>query len=333
MTHDLVRPLLLVALLAGCGGSSIADPASSDGGADAATADHACDDLARARCAKLQSCSAQELATRDGDLATCTTREKASCLSGLAAPGTASTASTASACAAALTAASCGEFLANTPIPACAAKAGSLASGAPCGFASQCQTTFCAVPKGSVCGTCASVPKVGDSCATIGCGPGLHCGKTSQTCLAFVARDGACDGDKVCDVGLGCVTAKGATAGTCQPLVAAEGAACEAREQTLPTCDRAAGLWCPSTGKCACVTGYAKGGEPCGLVDATSFFSCSSGACVVVTGGAGKGTCAAASAEGGPCDTEGNGPSCIVGTRCKATGGTTGTCVSTATCK
>ncbi len=335
--------LALVALPS-CSSSSSSDAnggdvGTGDGGGDGAlgpSADQACAGLAKARCQRLAACSSQDLTTRDGDEATCEAREKSSCLHGLAAPSTASTPSTAEACAAAIAASTCPSFLGNVPIPACAAKAGGLAAGASCAFASQCQSTFCAVPKGSACGICAPVPKVGDSCLSVGCGPDLHCGKTAQLCVAFVANSGVCDGDKVCDFGLGCVTAKGASTGTCQPLVGTEGGACDGKEQTLPGCDRSLGLWCPSTGKCAKVSGFAKGGEACGLIDpAATFLSCSSGACIVPTGAAGKGTCAATAAEGGACDIGGDGPACVVGTRCVVSGdaGTIGACVSASSCK
>jgi hypothetical protein len=237
-------------------------------------------------------------------------------------------------CAAALTASTCPQFLGNTPIAACEARVGTIANGAACAYASQCQSTYCSIPNGSACGTCAALPKVGDSCAITGdCGPGLHCGKTDQLCSAFATTGGACDKDDVCDLGLGCVGAKGTTKGTCQPLGGAEGATCDSKAQTAAGCDRSLGLWCPSTGKCAKISSFVKTGDPCGLIDATTYAACTGGAnCIVPTGGAGKGTCMGPSNAGGPCDDSGGGASCVLGSRCVVTGGAdagaTGTCAA-----
>ncbi len=353
MTFLRLTPLFL--LLAACGSTSTSSSPTDTGtstdtgggvdtGADGggATIDQACGDLAKARCAKLEACSAFLMKVRNGDQATCETREKAACIAALSASGTSAAPASAGVCASAITAATCATFFGNTPIPACATKPGAGAIGAACAFSGQCESTFCAVLRGSSCGKCAAVPKVGDSCSTTteggeGCGPTLHCGK-SGTCTAFVASGGACDKDSVCENGMACVTAKGAAKGTCQAFAATEGATCDFRTETAPSCDRSLGLWCPTAGKCAKVVNFAKSGEPCGLIDATTYATCTFGSsCDVPTGGAGKGTCVGPSAPGGPCDISGGGASCVTGGRCVTSGdgGTTGTCVTTdaSTCK
>jgi hypothetical protein len=338
MKHHRLSSLVLVSLLTACGSASA--PSSDDaGGGDAPLSiDRACTDLAKARCTRLAACSDADLKLRDGDEATCETREKASCVNGLSAPATGSTPTTAEACASAIGAATCAQYLGFSPIAACAPKVGTLGDGASCTFSGQCASSFCAVPVGAGCGKCAAVPKVGDACHTEdsaqGCGPYLHCGKDSNLCVAYVASGGACDKNEVCDFGLSCVGAKTTTKGACQPLAAAVGATCDAKQQTAPGCDRALGLWCPSAGasagKCAPFTTYAKTGEACGTLDDVTYAACSGGAvCVVPPGGAGKGTCQGPANAGEPCDTSGNGASCITGARCVVIGdaGTSGTCV------
>src|SRR5262249_17309280 len=160
------------------------------------------------------------------------------------------------ACGDAITAATCAQFLSSTPLPACAANPGAIANGAACAFASQCQSTHCAIPNGSLCGTCAPLPKVGDPCgATGGCGPTLPCGKASNICSALGGKGAVCDKDVVCDTGLGCVQTKGTTMGTCVAL-AEEAETCDSKSQTAPQCDRAAGLWCTPMGKCSKITSF-----------------------------------------------------------------------------
>ncbi len=313
----------------GCS-ASVANIPDQDAAPSGPTAEQACAGLAKARCTKLEGCSMQELVTRDGDEATCESRDKAACLAALSASGTGATPLTVTTCATATTAASCTELLGNVPIAACATKPGELAANAPCGYSAQCQSAYCAVTKGTLCGTCAPLPKAGDSCATLGCGPGLRCSK-SLICSSFATLDQPCDNDQACDYGLGCVQAKGAAEGACKPLVASEGAACDAKEQTAASCDRKAGLWCLGAGTCAKGAGYAKAGEACGVLDPTTVKSCTSGSCLSPEGKIG--TCAASATEGGACNTS-SGPGCVTGLRCVvSTEAGAGTCMSQATCK
>ena len=69
----------------------------NDGGVEASTvtADQACGDLAKARCAKIDSCGGGfGVAVKYGDEATCESRLKAQCIEGLGAPSTGATAAT-----------------------------------------------------------------------------------------------------------------------------------------------------------------------------------------------------------------------------------------------
>jgi hypothetical protein len=331
LIHRCAFVVVAAASLAACSSSS-----SSSNGADTgtgATAEQACTDLGAARCQKLSSCSQALLTIRWGDEPTCEARQDPVCLSSQHATGTGATSQGAESCAAAVKSANCDVYLGYSTVAGCDAASGSGAIGAACAYSGQCQSAWCAVPKGSLCGTCATKPAAGDDCtATNNCGSGLFCGKTSHTCAPYAASGAACDSDDACDWGLGCVTAKGATQGTCQALGKTAGATCDGKAETAPRCDRSQGLWCTGAGQCQAFSGYAKTGDACGLIDATTYMACSGGAsCVVPTGAAGKGTCVGPSDVGGPCDTEGNGASCSSTsvTRCVApAGSTTGTCTA-----
>ncbi|HQY61120.1 MAG TPA: hypothetical protein PK141_06990 [Polyangiaceae bacterium] len=86
-------------------------------------------------------------------------------------------------------------------------------------------------------------------------------------------------------------------------------------------------------------SGYAKGGEPCGVLDPATFRSCAGGTCVVGAGSAGAGTCVADVGAGAACDTGNDGAACMTGFRCAVSGdggadaGSSGACVSPTSCK
>jgi hypothetical protein len=323
--------IVAAASIFGCSSSS-----SSSGNGDSGTnvsTQQACADLESARCKKLSSCSTALLTIRYGDEATCEARQVPQCVSSQTATGTGATPAGAEACAGSVSTTNCDLYLGYDTVPGCAPATGSIRSGGACAYNGQCQSAWCAVPKGSLCGTCAAKPAAGDDCTATGtCGAGLYCGKTSHTCAAYVESGGACDTDDACDWGLGCVTPKGATQGTCQSLGKTAGTTCDNKGQTAARCDRSEGLWCPAAGQCQAFSGFAKTGDACGLIDAATYMACGGGSnCVVPTGGAGKGTCVGPSDVGGPCDTEGNGASCssTAVARCVApSGSTTGTCTA-----
>ncbi|HEY5242730.1 MAG TPA: hypothetical protein VIJ22_14720 [Polyangiaceae bacterium] len=321
-----VRALLLTilpAVLAACSPANV-------GGPDAAgpSADKACGDSAYARCSRFQSCSPTALQLRYQDVPTCEANMKAACLAALAAPSTGQTASGIEQCVAQIPNWACADYVfSQNPPPECNEVSGSLANGAACGYAGQCQSAFCAIVPEAQCGVCAGAPAAGDSCAALtSCGTGLACDSTSSVCLPTAAHLASCAPSQKCAAGNECVGSSSTTgaSGTCQTAVESAGSPCRS---TAP-CDFYAGLTCGSAGSCVPVE-FATGGQPCGYVGSVGQDVTCSGEqrCIVGDGGP-QGTCTTASGIGGACDLS-VGPACIASTRCVATnGGTSGTCAN-----
>ena len=317
--------LVLVAVDCGGKSSDTTSPTPADAGP---TADQACTDVAKARCAKFSSCEAIGLSLRFADEASCETREKAACTSSLAAAGTGATPSGVEACVAAFPGWACADWGNGVAPDACKPATGSLTSGASCLFSGQCQSAWCSVPKGAACGSCAPQPKAGDSCASgASCGPSMACTTDTQLCAPLItAVGGACDANDLCGFGLGCVGASGTAKGSCQAIGTALDAACDSKATKAPRCARYAGLWC-STAKCA-KANLATAGQPCGLVDATTYAICTGGGDCDIPAGTPKGTCRAPSADGAACDSSA-GPYCQNPARCMGTAseaGVSGAC-------
>jgi hypothetical protein len=314
---------------AGAGATLDASPGSGDAGITLA---RACADGAFARCSRLQTCSASALQFRYGDLHTCETLFQDSCLEINTAPSTGTTTATIEACAQAISGPSwsCGDYLVNqNPPPACSRQSGSLPNGSPCGLGQQCQSAFCSIAAGQMCGTCAAAPQPGDSCANLtDCGPVLNCIPASQKCEGYALIGGACSPGLPCAVGLACVgyNVQSDTTGTCQPESTTADAGCSFQGAG---CDVFAGLSCNAQTQ-TCGTALVVGaGAACGLVANQEAYCAAAGTCV-------EGACQASAGVGEPCDVA-NGPSCITLARCVlgGDGGTSGTCriPSASTCK
>jgi len=147
-----------------------------------------------------------------GDLATCESRLKASCVTALGVTGNANTPQKVSDCAAAVATWTCDDFVigANPPA-ACAQVTGSVAIGSPCSAAGQCQSGFCAY-SASACGACAAAPTAGQpSTPTDQCGPALVRGANGN-CQVPSKAGAACGAMQVCSAGLRCI------GGTCKAL-------------------------------------------------------------------------------------------------------------------
>jgi hypothetical protein len=304
------------------GDGELAAPDAGDGGV---SADRACADGAFARCSLFQSCSTSALQFRFGDLRTCETLLKENCLQLSLAPSTGTTTASVEACAQDLSGPSskwsCGDYLFNqNPPPACQQPTGALATGSPCGVGPQCQSGFCSVAAGRMCGTCAPAPQPGDSCANLAtCGNTLNCISASLTCEGYVQMGGACTPGLPCGAGQACVgyNIQTGASGTCQPEGTTTGAACSFAGAG---CDVFAGLSCNAQTQ-TCATAQIVGpGQACGLVANQEAYCASSGACVA-------GVCQASAGVGAACDVV-KGPYCVMVTRCIVDndGGTSGTC-------
>ena len=308
-----MRTLIVCLLVAGCSTSS----------------DHtkACKDNANASCARLASCSASDLARRYGTIDVCQTRQAQVCLNSFTAPQNSNTDTRVESCAATYPTEDCTVYLSGVVGDACLPNMGPRADGDPCGFSGQCQSSFCAIPTGSNCGTCAELPAVGDDCSSLGCGSrGLVCAPDSTCAQPGAANDACNNTDTPCGQGLSCVGATASDNGTCQPELTTSGAACDARRRTAADCSRDTGLYCNAQGQCAAVA-TAGDGMPCGQVGGVVTL-CTFGACFGASGTT-PGICKTGAADGAACDTI-NGPDCQVPARCvgseDADGGTSGIC-------
>jgi hypothetical protein len=280
-----------------------------------------CADQAYARCTRLQGCSSTALQIRFGDVRACEAVFQAICTNNLTAASTGATTATVELCAKAVPDWGCTDYVFNLNAPpACQVQTGALANGAPCGVNSQCQTGFCAIAPGKECGSCASVPAAGDSCAQlVTCGTTLACSAVTQKCITFAQIGDPCSNAQPCADGLTCVgfSAQAGTTGTCKTATSTSGAACDFLGAG---CNQFAGLSCNAQTQLCDTAQVVAAGSACGLVANRMAYCAASGTCTA-------GACVAASALGGPCDLA-NGLGCIDNTRCivSADGGTAGTC-------
>ena len=317
--------LIAIAVLSAsaCSPANVAGPAapSGDAGDSGGSAARACSDSAFARCSQLQGCSTTAVQLRFGDLHTCQAIYQSTCLNNIQAPSSGTTAATVEACAQGISKWSCRDYLdTQNPPPACQPQVGHVATGAPCGVSQQCQSGFCSIAPGRMCGTCRPPPQPGNSCAAlVSCGPSLFCTNTTLECQGFVQMGGACSRGLPCAAGLTCVgyNAQTNAPGTCQAAVTTTGSACSFLGAG---CDPFAGLSCNAETQ-LCETAKIVGtGEACGLVANQQAYCANAGQCVA-------GSCQAAAGVGEACDLV-DGPACITLTRCivDADGGTSGTC-------
>jgi hypothetical protein len=327
----LLATLAYAALSGGCNSSSTQ-------GAAGLTNDKACSDLATAQCNKIEQCEKNGVQARYGDITTCLSRQKLSCMNGIVAPGTGNTPTTVEACVVALSPDAsvtydCADYINANPPVACQAQTGTVANGQACAFNAQCKTAFCALPKGSNCGLCAATPKEGDSCSTItNCGYTLVCSGDTQVCMKWGASGDSCvKGAGTCAYGLGCAVGANLTTGTCQPW-AKVGAACGGKATPPLLCDNSEGLACVK-GLCV-VASKALPGQSCGNLtaagaDAGTFAVCSAAsACNSPDAGPG-GTCEGPAGDNQSCNTAAD-VGCMNPARCVGTAtdaGVTGTCL------
>jgi hypothetical protein len=284
------------------------------------SAEDACDESARAYCAKLDECRYEGVAESYGDTPTCIARRSGSCLASLSSPDTGNTPLSIHDCARAEPGETCQDFLQNNPVAACVTPSGQRSEGDPCTFNSECDSGFCAIDATASCGSCAAPPVIGDECIDQGCGYDLAC-TTNKLCAAWVPAGGACDADDPCGPHTWCVTAVGDASGTCMPSAESEGAPCDPQRHSLPGCDFNAGLYCNTmTATCTAIV-YVQAGERCGGI-AGDDHVCVGGATCRGT----PGTCVPDAGDGEPCDTTA-GPTCMSPARCITDGvSTSGTC-------
>jgi len=292
---------------------SVACSSNNESSADMA----ACTDIANARCSRIASCSSAAMTYRFPDMGTCESLFLASCLGALAAPSAGVTSAWEETCSQTIANAnvwSCDDFLFNQNIPAaCVVPAGTVASGAPCAFDTQCESSFCAIVPGSACGTCAAATQPGDSCAHLAaCATTQTCEASNMQCVAFAALGQACGTSQPCAGGLSCTGG-----GMCEPALTTVKADCPT---SGPGCDFYQDLTCNQQSGCEPVP-FVGAGQPCGYIQYETV-SCEGGAQCIAS------VCAAAAPVGQPCDLV-SGPVCIAPSRCILSadaGATKGTC-------
>jgi hypothetical protein len=215
------------------------------------------------------------------------------CANEEALPGSGVTDSALSSCASAIQAAGCDANLAE--ITACAFT-GSLAAGAACSDATECQSGSCNITlemggSQSTCGTCTKAVAVGQPCGMTGvsCAVGSECdepGATGGTCktITFGGPGASCEmPNQECASGSNCVFSTDSA--TCTALVGM-GASC------LDSAQCQSPLGCPA-GKCA---PRSQAGGPCSSDgDCTSGLACDDATkkCASVTWVSAGGSCSA----------------------------------------
>jgi hypothetical protein len=313
-----IVPLLAALLLFG----ACTPPTVSSGGPGP---QQACADDAYNRCSHLQTCSPTGVLHRYGSESVCQTTFEQYCEALLAAPSTGSTPAGIETCAQAISNWSCADYVTsqNAP-PECKFSTGPIANGGPCAFPGQCQSSFCAIPPGSPCGTCAPAPRAGDSCAQLAsCGPGFTCTTDTQQCEVAGGQGAPCGTGAPCRDDMACVGSvpDAGTPGTCQADVTTQGAPCT----SPPGCYFYGGLTCdPGSKQCAPIQ-LAPAGQPCGLVGGQQA-NCLAGECEGNSGPT-PGTCVTYPQLGQACDIA-SGPICMPPGRCivGSGSGTAGTC-------
>jgi hypothetical protein len=277
----------------------------------------ACSDYAYAYCNKLVTCSPTLLVERYPDLRTCFNLQNDNCVNAIGSSTGGATALAREGCSQALPGWDCDDFLFyNNPPPSCTLLTGTATNGNACGFDSQCQSGFCQITPGSLCGACQPALSPGAPCTNlVSCAlVALFCSGTTGQCTAHSTVGQACDSLHDCVNGLGCVM------GVCQNGVSVPGATCISPPNG-PGCDLRVGLECNGmTGTCAPVqlAGY---GQPCGFLSEEEVPCAAGGTCI-------DGVCTVLGAEGAECDVIAGGSGCISPARCvlDSDSGTRGTC-------
>ncbi len=300
--------LLLSITVACSSGSTVAVPAE-------VTAEEACTAYVGGLCDLISRCAPLLTNAAFADLATCKSRLNMQCANVFKATGTSATPSRMDQCAKELATATCTDAFANNLPASCTPQPGTLVDGTGCGDDAQCQSTICLKKGEDTCGVCGKQPSVGSSCTGGGflgnnpCGRGLTC--ANGTCVKQLAKGASgCDSKTApCQGGLSCAS------GTCVDA-ATEGQKCDSSGATAPDCNILIGLFCNPTTKVCQKFKNAKAGEACGVVGGTDYAFCVGGSFCKTSGTTPpSGTCLAAAADGGACDSK-NGPTCLAPARC-----------------
>ena len=301
-----LAPLLAAAVLVACSSedASSASPPAPEGGASApVTPEAACEHQFRVH---VERCIKGSVAP--ATVASARARYVADCVTTLGLSGATRTADEVEACASAVEAEECGVIA--EVLPACAPKAGTLATGSACNVDGQCQSGYCELrAEGKGCGFCAAPPAEGEGCSAErpACAIGTRCvgvpGTSQRVCkrVTYADAKAACNGsDILCRPGFLCAAVGGAEPVCIQALAMGEecrddsycakeafcsqqSAKCTSRGKAGDACDASTpcgeGLGCDRTTQtCAALT-FAEPGEDCG-----GSVACREGVCGQGTG-------------------------------------------------
>jgi hypothetical protein len=260
--------------------------------------DNAIAAFAQADCSKYQACDPVSFAAAYGSTSECVVRsvDEQRWVSSL--PGVAIGASKLNACTSAYAVLTCDDYL-NGVRPTACFLPGTLDSGAACGAAAQCASSFCKSDY-LTCGVCAPPPSEAQACVNGQCGSGLVCA-ADRTCQRPRARGEACSAAWPCRSTLDCFD------GVCTEPPAVVGAACDVSAGLL--CDRRQALVCNTkTNRCVATVKYSLSGQSCGANPDGSVSTCASATCQ-------SGVCLALAKDHAACDDK-SGPACEWPARC-----------------
>jgi len=329
----------------GNGGDGGGSSGGGSGGSSSGGSSSACDDyfntIFSGACESIGPLPASEVTRIQGRFDTL-------CAAALTLPGVSLNATSLEACVAAVKSGGC-SVLDQEQGP-CTFDTGSLAAGATCVTAAQCQGGDCTASNEEadggqmLCGTCVTPPGLGQSCAgTLQCGPGAECsgdGTGPQTCTA-IAYGGVgascstpatqCNPGLYCNYASGTVCAAPGAAGTpctedqgcASPLIcpsASGSSTCQSPGAAGAPCeddmDCVSGLGCgQSSHQCLTVT-FVGSGQPC-----SDSIRCLVGGCNVA-GTATTGMCPTVIPDGQACSGDTATSTCDTFANCEG-----GTCV------
>lgn len=199
------------------------------------TVREACDELAAARCARLEACAV----TPYHDLATCEQAIVTRCVELPDLPGAKLGADDLAACAAAYEGYPCESLVMGARPPECRF-AGKGSNGSSCLSGAECQSTYCKPDAEGRCGECSALREEGDTCSKGGspCAAGLYCG--DGRCVTYGSRGEQCSSTAPCSLLHWCDEQ-----GTCAPQIG-EGEPCTRGDQCSRldrlVCDRTSGV-------------------------------------------------------------------------------------------
>jgi hypothetical protein len=308
MNRLLPLPVLLVLGLPFC--------SPPDLGTTAAVA--ACTTYAAAYCTHEQMCALGFFVVRWPDLATCKLYTTNDCINNAIAPQSAYTPATAQACAMQVPSWNCNDALDYVnPPSACTPPSGPRPNGTGCALGTQCQSGFCNIASGRVCGACDVAPQPGAPCGYANnrptfCGRGNYC-NDQNVCTPISTVGGTCGAHQLCELGFPCA------AGVCIVGNTHVGDRCGGMSNQ--GCDLTQDLDCNGQTLSCQPIEIVGPGQPCGYLF-NQFIHCGGGSVCE------NGTCVASSMLGQACDLAA-GPSCLPPLRCVTAqdGGTSGTCI------